>query len=88
MELDRDLKALCTCWIMVTQKGHAVVHFLGMNKYRNQVLTPKKHSLKWTEVTDDHLQDIMDYLGQRKREILEGDETGFIDPEEIEKIEK
>jgi len=90
MELDRDLKALCSVWIMVTQKGHAVVHFLGMNKYKNQVLTPKKHSLKWSAISNDnaHLQDIMDYLGDRKQEILEGDESGYVDHEEIEQIEQ
>lgn len=84
MELDRDLKALCTIWIMVTRKGHAVVHFLGMNKYRNKVLTPKKHELKWTAIKDPQLNEVSSYLAQRKREILEDDGEGFIDPEQLD----
>jgi predicted XRE-type DNA-binding protein len=84
MELDRDLKALCTVWCMVTQKGHAVVHFLGMNKYRNKVLTPKKHSLNWTALSDPDLQEITDYLGKQKLEILEDGEDQYIDPEDHE----
>jgi hypothetical protein len=84
MELDRDLKALCTVWLMVTQKGHAAVHFLGMNKYRNKVLTPKKHGLKWTALSDPQLKDVSDYLAERKREILEDGDEGYVDPEEVD----
>lgn len=84
MELDRDLKALCTCWIMVTQKGHAVVHFLGMNKYRNKVLTPKKHGLKWTAIDDPQLNEVSEYLAERKREILEDGDEGYVDPDQLE----
>jgi hypothetical protein len=84
MELDRDLKALCTVWIMVTQKGHAAVHFLGMNKYRNKVLTPKKHSLKWTAIDDPQLDEVSEYLANRKREILEDGDEGYVDPEQLD----
>lgn len=88
MELDRDLKALCTVWIMVTRKGHGVVHFLGMNKYRNQVITPKKHEIKWTAISNPDLKEIMDYLAERKRDILSGETEGYIDPEEIDQLEQ
>jgi hypothetical protein len=84
MELDRDLKALCTAWVMVTQKGHAAVHFLGMNKYRNKVLTPKKHGLKWSALSDPQLQEVSDYLAERKREILEDGDEGYVDPEQVD----
>jgi hypothetical protein len=84
MELDRDLKALCTVWCMVTQKGHAVIHFLGMNKYRDKVLTPKKHSLKWTALSDPQLKDVSDYLADRKREILKDGDERHVDPEEVD----
>jgi hypothetical protein len=84
MELDRDLKALCTVWIMVTEKGHAAVHFLGMNKYRNKVLTPKKHGLGWTAIDDPQLKEVSEYLAERKREILKDGSEGYVDPEELD----
>jgi hypothetical protein len=84
MELDRDLKALCTVWIMVTQKGHAAVHFLGMNKYRNKVLTPKKHGLNWTAIDNPQLNEVSEYLANRKREILEDGDEGYVDPEQLD----
>lgn len=84
-EMDRDLKKLCDFWIMVTELGEAVVHFLPYQPYAEKPLNPRVQRIRWTEITDPDLQSIYDDLTQRKREYLRGDETdsGLIEADQL-----
>lgn len=76
-EIDRDLKALVDVWIMVEEKGRAIVHFVGYNPYKEHALTPKVQELRWTDLTDDRLRAVYDELTAEKRAHLRGDgDTG------------
>lgn len=85
-ELDRDLKILCDFWIMVTELGEAVVHFLPYQPYAEKPLNPRVQELYWTEITDDRLQAIYQNLTERKREYLRGEDSGsgLIEAEQLE----
>jgi hypothetical protein len=83
--IDRDLKKLCDVWIMVTELGEAVVHFLPYQPYAEKSLNPRVSKMAWTEITDPDLQSIYDDLTKRKREYLRGDETdsGLIEADQL-----
>lgn len=76
-ELDRDLKALCDFWFMVTRKGRGVGHFLRWNPYSEQPRTPKTETWEWTDIPEDHeLREIYDYLTSEKLAHLRGEKDG------------
>jgi DNA-binding transcriptional regulator YiaG len=83
-EMDRDLKALADVWVMVEEKGLATVHFLGWNPYREHPLTPKKQTLRWTDLTDENLTELYQYLTEKKEAHLRGEneESQLIQPDE------
>ena len=73
-ELDRDLKALCDFWFMITAKGRALGHHLRWNPYAEEPRTPKTEPWEWTDIAeDDPLRDIYDYLTEEKMAHLRGE---------------
>jgi len=73
-ELDRDLKALCDFWFMITAKGRALGHHLRWNPYAEEPRTPKTEPWEWTDIAeDDSLRDIYDYLTEEKMAHLRGE---------------
>jgi hypothetical protein len=90
-EMDRDLKTLASAWLMVEERGQAIVHFLGYNPYKEHPLTPKKQILNWTDITDPDLREVYDYLTEEKEKHLRGEssESTFVDQaEHQEKIKQ
>lgn len=83
-EMDRDLKALADVWVMVEKKGLATVHFLGWNPYKEHPLTPKKQTLRWTDLSDPDLEELYDHLTEQKQAHLRGEteDSQFIDPDD------
>ena len=76
-ELDRDLKALCDFWFMVTNKGRATGHFLRWNPYSEQPRTPKTETWEWTDIPEGHeLREVYDYLTSEKLAHLRGERDG------------
>lgn len=73
-ELDRDLKALCDFWFMVTEKGTAQGHFLNWHPYREKPLTPKTELWNWSDIPGSHpLRDVYQDLNEEKMAHLRGD---------------
>lgn len=73
-ELDRDLKALCDFWFLVTKKGEAQGHFLNWHPYREKPLTPKTERWRWTDIPETHrLRDVYDHLSEEKMKHLRGE---------------
>lgn len=73
-ELDRDLKALATAWVMVQSKGQAQCHALSWNPYKEEPRTPKLGRISWDDIDSDHrLRDVYDYLTKKKMAHLRGD---------------
>ena len=73
-ELDRDLKALCDFWFMVTQKGRAIGHHLRWNPYSEEPRTPKTETWEWSDIPEDaELRKVYDYLTSEKLAHLRGE---------------
>ena len=74
-ELDRDLKALCTWWFLVAEKGLAKSHPLNWNPYAEEPRTPRMDdSWTWDDIPRDHdLREVYDYLTQQKQRHLAGE---------------
>lgn len=76
-ELDRDLKALCDFWFMITQKGRSIGHHLRWNPYSEEPRTPKTETWEWSDIdTDDPVRDVYDYLTDEKMAHLRGERDG------------
>jgi antitoxin component HigA of HigAB toxin-antitoxin module len=76
-ELDRDLKALCDFWFMITQKGRASGHHLRWNPYSEEPRTPKTSTWEWEDIAEDSaLKDVYDYLTDEKMAHLRGERDG------------
>jgi hypothetical protein len=74
-ELDRDLKALCSWWFLVAEKGLAKSHPLNWNPYAEEPRTPRmEDSWTWDDIPEDHdLREVYEYLTQEKRKHLAGE---------------
>jgi len=74
-ELDRDLKALCTWWFLIAEKGLAKSHPLNWNPYAEEPRTPRMDdSWTWEDIPQDHdLREVYDYLTQQKQRHLAGE---------------
>jgi hypothetical protein len=73
-ELDRDLKALCDVWLLVTSKGTAQGHFLNWEPYREKPLTPKTEQWRWSDIPESHsLRGVYDHLAEQKMKHLRGE---------------
>jgi hypothetical protein len=73
-ELDRDLKALCDFWFMITSKGRALGHHLRWNPYDESPRTPKTEPWEWSDInTDDPVREVYDYLTKEKMAHLRGE---------------
>jgi hypothetical protein len=74
-ELDRDLKALCSWWMLVEEKGLAKSHPLNWNPYSEEPRTPRmKDSWTWDDIPREHdLREVYDYLTQEKQRHLAGE---------------
>jgi AraC-like DNA-binding protein len=74
-ELDRDLKALCSWWFLVQEKGSAWSHALNYNPYSEEPRTPRKDDRWfWDDIPEDHrLRDVYDYLHEEKLKHLRGE---------------
>jgi hypothetical protein len=73
-ELDRDLKALCDFWFMITAKGRAIGHHLRWNPYSEEPRTPKTEAWEWSDIDPDNpIRDLYDYLTEEKIAHLRGD---------------
>lgn len=73
-ELDRDLKALCSFWFMVQQKGLALGHHLNWNPYSEEPRTPQTNQWEWTDIPEGtDLREVYNYLTEKKRKHLRGD---------------
>jgi hypothetical protein len=76
-ELDRDLKALCDFWFMITAKGRAIGHHLRWNPYQEAPRTPKTETWEWSDIDpDDPVRDIYDHLTDEKMAHLRGERDG------------
>lgn len=76
-ELDRDLKALCDFWFMVTAKGRALGHFLKWNPYSEEPRTPKTETWEWSDIPEGtELREVYDYLTDEKLAHLRGEREG------------
>jgi hypothetical protein len=76
-ELDRDLKALCDFWFMITAKGRAIGHHLRWNPYSEEPRTPKTEPWEWSDIdTDDPVREVYDYLTEEKMAHLRGERDG------------
>lgn len=72
--LDTDLKALCSFWFSVKQKGRALGHFLHWNQYRGEPRTPQTGHWNWTDIPEGtHLREVYDYLTDKKMKHLRGE---------------
>lgn len=73
--LDRDLKALCSWWFLVQEKGSAWSHALNYNPYAEEPRTPRKDDRWfWDDIPEDHrLRDVYDYLHEEKLKHLNGE---------------
>lgn len=73
-ELDRDLKALCDFWFMITSKGTALGHHLRWNPYSEEPRTPKTETWEWSDIdTDDPVRKVYDHLTKEKMAHLRGE---------------
>jgi len=74
-ELDRDLKALCSWWFLVQEKGLAHSHPLNWNPYAEEPRTPRmKDTWQWEDVPRDHdLREVYEYLTEEKERHLAGE---------------
>jgi len=74
-ELDRDLKALCSWWFLIQEKGSAWSHSLNWNPYSEEPRTPRKDDRWfWDDIPRDHeLRDVYDYLHEEKMKHLRGE---------------
>jgi len=74
-ELDRDLKALCSWWFLVAEKGLAKSHPLNWNPYAEEPRTPRmEDSWTWDDIPEDHdLRRVYEYLTEEKRKHLAGE---------------
>jgi hypothetical protein len=74
-ELDRDLKALCSWWMLVAEKGLAKSHPLNWNPYSEEPRTPRMDdSWTWDDIPQDHeLRDVYEYLTKEKERHLAGE---------------
>jgi hypothetical protein len=74
-ELDRDLKALCSWWFLVAEKGLAKSHPLNWNPYAEEPRTPRMDdSWTWDDIPKDHdLREVYEYLTDKKRRHLAGE---------------
>lgn len=80
-----DLKALFDVWILVQERGRALVHFLPGQPYSGNVLTKKKQILHWEDIAKSHeVRDIYRYLTEEKIAHLqnEGDGDDWVTQEE------
>lgn len=86
-QVDRDLKALADVWIMVQNKGKALVHFMGYQPYSQKPLSKKRHNIHWRDVSDDRLNDVYQKLADEKDQYLDGqtEDSMYITPKEHEK---
>jgi len=76
-ELDRDLKALCDFWFMITQKGCASGHHLRWNPYSEEPRTPKTSTWEWDDIEKkSDLRGVYDYLTDEKMAHLRGERDG------------
>jgi hypothetical protein len=73
-ELDRDLKALCSAWILVQEKGLAQCHALNWNPYTEEPRTPKIGTIGWNDIPENHeLNEVYDSLTSEKMAHLRGE---------------
>jgi hypothetical protein len=74
-ELDRDLKALCSWWFLVAEKGLAKSHPLNWNPYAEEPRTPRmEDSWTWDDIPQDHdLREVYEYLTEEKERHLAGE---------------
>lgn len=74
-ELDRDLKALCSWWFLVHERGKAYSHPLNWNPYSEEPRTPRMDDpFVWDDIPEDHdLREIYNYLKAEKESHLQGE---------------
>lgn len=74
-ELDRDLKALCSWWFLVHERGKAYSHPLNWNPYSEEPRTPRMDDpFVWDDIPQEHsLRDVYDYLKEEKKSHLRGE---------------
>jgi hypothetical protein len=74
-ELDRDLKALCSWWFLVHERGKAYSHPLNWNPYSEEPRTPRMDDpFVWDDIPENHyLRNIYEYLKEKKEAHLRGE---------------
>jgi hypothetical protein len=76
-ELDRDLKALCDFWFMITAKGRAIGHHLRWNPYSEEPRTPKTEPWEWSDIDpNDPVREVYNHLTEEKIAHLRGERDG------------
>lgn len=81
--IDRDLRKLSTAWISMVRRGQAIVHEFRWETYSEQLLTPKKQWISFTNIpSDSELRDVYNKLTTEKRKIIRGQGGGGFIPRE------